>query len=102
MESPDLYVPISLQPVIDPKGMEQVFNSSTSGGPTMGRIKPGVSDPTAQAGLDVQFQAAVRASTQRARRTMPRFELADGAEAGISPTKCSRSRFTCCLRSPAW
>jgi predicted permease len=81
MESPDLYVPLSLQPVIDPKGKEKLFNSSDLWWVNVaGRIKPGVSDRTAQAGLDVQFQAAVRACMKmEAGETMPRFELADGS-----------------------
>jgi predicted permease len=80
MESPDLYVPLSLQPVIDPKGNEKLFNTSDLWWVNVvGRIKPDVSDRTAQAGLDVQFQAAVRASMKmEAGETMPRFELADG------------------------
>ena len=81
MESPDLYVPLSLQPVIDPKGKENLFNSSELWWVNVvGRIKPGVSDRTAQAGLDVQFRAAVRASMKlETGETMPRFELADGS-----------------------
>ncbi len=81
MESPDLYVPLSLQPVIDPKGKENLFNSSDLWWVNVvGRIKPGVSDRTAQAGLDVQFRAAVRTSVQmEAGETMPRLDLADGS-----------------------
>ncbi len=81
MESPDLFVPIRLQPVIDPKGDAALFNTSDLWWVNVvGRIKPGVSDRTAQAGLDVQFQAAVRASTQmEPGETMPRFDLADGS-----------------------
>jgi predicted permease len=81
MESPDLYVPLSLQPVIDPKGNAELFNSSDLWWVNVaGRIKPGVSDQAAQAGLDVQFQAAVRACMKmEAGETMPRFEVADGS-----------------------
>jgi len=81
MESPDLYVPLSLQPVIDPKDKSNLFNTSDLWWVNVvGRIKPGVSDQTAQAALDVQFQAAVRASTQmEPGETMPRFDLADGS-----------------------
>ncbi len=81
MESPDLFVPISLQPVLDPKGKAELFNTSSLWWVNVvGRINPGVSDRTAQAGLDVQFQAAVRASTRmEPGETMPRFALADGS-----------------------
>jgi len=81
MESPDLYVPLSLQPVIDPKDKSNLFNTSDLWWVNVvGRTNPGVSDRTAQTGLDVQFQAAVRASTQMVSgETMPRFDLADGS-----------------------
>jgi hypothetical protein len=50
MESPDLYVPLSLQPVIDPKDKSNLFNTSDLWWVNVvGRIKPGVSDQTAQA-----------------------------------------------------
>ncbi len=81
MESPDVFVPIALQPVIDPKGKKPLL---TDNGlwwlNLMARSKPGVDDATAQAALDVELRAAIRATMPVAEGdTMPRFELVDGS-----------------------
>ena len=61
--SPDLFVPISMQPVIDPKGKTSLLTDSTLWWVNIvGRIKPGVKESEAQAALDVQLQSAVRAT----------------------------------------
>ncbi len=60
--SPDVFVPLSMQPMIDPKGK----NESLLDDPDMwwvnitGRSKAGVSDAQAQAELNVALTAAVR------------------------------------------
>lgn len=81
MDGPDVYVPLSLQPVIDPKG-----KSSLLSGPglwwvnIMARSKTGIDDRTAQAALDVQLRAAVKATTSVGPgETIPRFALVDGS-----------------------
>ncbi len=80
-QAPDLFVPISMQPVIDPKGKTSLLaDSSLWWVNIVGRIKPGVKDSEAQAALAVQLQAAIRATMPvPADRTMPRLTLVDGS-----------------------
>ena len=80
--SPDIFVPLSMQPLVDPKGK----NASLLDDPDlwwvniMGRIKPGISDAQAQAGLNVALEAAVRGTMAvKAGDTMPHLDLADGS-----------------------
>lgn len=79
--SPDVFVPLSAQPVVDPKGK----NASLLNDPTfwwvnvMGRKKPGVTDAQAQAALDVELAAATRGTMQvKTGETVPRLSLTDG------------------------
>jgi predicted permease len=83
MESPDLFVPITMQPVIDPKGWSKVPLLTA---PKMfwvnisARIKPGVSDATAQAALGTKFEATLRASlVVKDGETLPHLRVADGS-----------------------
>ena len=78
---PDLFVPISMQPVIDPKGKASLLTDPTLWWVNIvGRIKPGVKDRAAEAALGVQLQAAVRATTTvKAGETIPRLALVDGS-----------------------
>jgi predicted permease len=81
-QSPDLFVPLSMQPVLDPKrsGKTLLTDPDMWWVNVMGRTKPGVSEAQARASLDVQLDAAVRATmTVRSGDTMPRIELADGS-----------------------
>jgi predicted permease len=80
--SPDVFVPLSMQPLVDPKGK----NASLLDDPDMwwvniiGRNRAGFSDEQAQAGLDVALAAAVRGTMAvKAGDTMPHLELADGS-----------------------
>jgi predicted permease len=80
--SPDIFVPLSMQPLIDPKGK----NASLLNDPQLwwlnivGRAKPGVSDAQAQAALDVELAAATRATiTVKSGESVPRLVLADGS-----------------------
>ncbi|MGA9585944.1 MAG: ABC transporter permease [Terracidiphilus sp.] len=77
----DLFVPISMQPVIDPKGKASLLTDPTLWWVNIvGRIKPGVNDGAAEAALGVQLQAAVRATTTvKAGETIPRLALVDGS-----------------------
>ena len=79
--SPDFFVPISMQPVIDPKGKASLLPDRTMWWVNIvGRIKPGVKDSEAQAVLGAQFDAAVRATTVlRKGDTIPRLALVDGS-----------------------
>ena len=81
MESPDVFVPIALQPLIDPKGKKSLLTDNELWWVNiMARSKPGVDDATAQAVLDVQLRAATRATIPVAEgETLPRFALVDGS-----------------------
>ena len=82
--SPDLFLPMSSQPLVAPRGK----NGSLLGASSpemwwlniMGRTKGGVSDATAQASLDVSLAAVVRSSLRMdANTTIPRLDLVDGS-----------------------
>ena len=80
--SPDVFVPLSMQPLVDPKGK----NASLLDDPDMwwvnimGRTRAGVSNAQAQAGLNVALAAAVRGTMAvKTGDTMPRLDLTDGS-----------------------
>src|SRR5215472_6904918 len=82
--TPDLFLPLSSQPLVAPRGR----NGSLLGASSpklwwlniMGRTKAGVSEVAAQAALDVSLSAAVRSSLQLdAKSTIPRLDLRDGS-----------------------
>jgi predicted permease len=80
--SPDVFVPISLQPVIDPKGDKGGFidDRDTWWVDIVGRIKPGVTDAQAQAEMNVDLAAAIRATmTVKAGDTLPVMKVDDGS-----------------------
>jgi predicted permease len=80
--SPDIFVPLSMQPLIDPKGKNgSLLNDSELWWlNVVGRAKPGVSDAQAQAALDVELATATRATiTVKSGETVPRLVLADGS-----------------------
>jgi predicted permease len=81
METPEVFVPLSLQPVLDPKGNDSLLTDPTVWWVNvMGRAKPGVEDKTAQAELDAQMRAATRGTlTVAAGETLPHLVLEDGA-----------------------
>jgi len=80
-DSPDLFLPLSMQPVLDPKGKKSALeNSKFWWVGVMGRIKPGVTDSRAQAVLSSQLEAAVRATmTPKPGETIPRLLISDGS-----------------------
>ena len=79
--SPDIFVPLSMQPLVDPKGRKASLldDNETWWVNVMGRIKPGVSDEQAHAALNVQLAAATRETMPvKATETVPNLVLADG------------------------
>jgi predicted permease len=84
--SPDVFVPLGMQPLIAPKGSEggHLDDPELWWVNVMGRTKRGVADAQARAALDVELAAAIRATmTVKAGDSMPRLELADGSR-GLS------------------
>lgn len=81
MELPDVFVPMMLQPVLDPKGKTSLLTSNeTWWVNVMARSKPGVGDRTAQAALEVQFEASIRGlMSVGSGETIPPLLLIDGA-----------------------
>jgi len=81
-QSPDIFVPMAMQPLISPHvGVSSLLADSNEWWvDVMGRVKPGVPDATAQAALDGQLNAAVRATmTVRPKEDVPRIYLRDGS-----------------------
>jgi predicted permease len=80
--SPDVFVPLSMQPLIDPKGDKGGFldDPNVWWVNVTGRIKPKVADSQAQAELNVELAAATRGTmTVKAGETPPRLVLSDGS-----------------------
>jgi predicted permease len=82
--APDLFLPLSSQPLVEPRGR----NGSLLGVSSpqvwwlnvMGRTKAGISDVAAEAALDVSLSAVVRSSLEPdAKTTIPRLDLRDGS-----------------------
>jgi len=83
-ERPDVFMPLEKQPLIFP--MRRGPSGSLLDNPDywwlqiMGRLKPNVSDTSAQTALDAALQQAVRATLpDRANRDQPRFRLLAGS-----------------------
>ncbi len=78
--SPGLYIPLSLQPVIDPKSKTSLLADPGYWWLNiMGRARPGVDDRTAQAALDLALQAAVRSTiTLKGGAAVPHLHIASG------------------------
>ncbi|MGA2537541.1 MAG: ABC transporter permease [Terracidiphilus sp.] len=80
-EKPDVFVPLAVQPVVDPMG-----NTSLLKDPdmwwvnVMARSKPGINDQRAQTALQVQFEGAIRSTmTVSAGDSMPRLAIVNGS-----------------------
>ena len=82
--SPDLFLPLSSQPMVEPRGK----NGSLLGASSpqvwwlniMARTKAGVADLTAQAALDASLSAIVRSTLRLdANTTIPRLDVQDGS-----------------------
>jgi predicted permease len=80
-QTPDLFVPMSMQPVVDPKGKTSLLADPTLWWVNIvGRTKPGAKDSEAEAAFNVQLQAAVRTTTpMKAGETIPRLAIVDGS-----------------------
>jgi predicted permease len=86
LSSPDVFVPLAMQPLVAPVILygsdEPSLLASTSEWwlNVMGRVKPGVSEAQAQAALNTQLAAIVRATMPvRPGEDIPRLELHDGS-----------------------
>jgi predicted permease len=80
--SPDLFVPLTLQPLIDPKrgNVPALADPELWWVNVMGRIEPGVQEAQARAALDAELAAVVRGTMHLdAGDTMPHLALADGS-----------------------
>jgi predicted permease len=80
--SPDIFVPLSTQPLIDPKGDKESLLDDPNVWwlDVVGRIKPGVPDAQAQAALDVALAAAIHGTmTVKSTQSIPRLVLSDGS-----------------------
>jgi predicted permease len=82
LESPDLFVPISLEPLLRVQRgrRSDLANPNFWWVNIVGRATPGVPERKAQQGLRVQFEAAVRSlATVKEGDTIPRLELTNGS-----------------------
>jgi predicted permease len=79
--SPDVFIPLSMQPVVDPKGKRSYLEDPEIWWvKIMGRVKPGVMDSQTEAVLSSQLQAAVRGTmTVKPGETIPRLLISDGS-----------------------
>jgi predicted permease len=79
--SPDVFVPLTMIQVIDPKGTTSLLEDPTLWWVNvMGRVKPGVTDSQAEAVLAAQLEAATRGTMQvKPGETMPHLVLVDGS-----------------------
>jgi predicted permease len=78
--SPDVFLPLSMQPVVDPKGKKSYLEDPGEWWvKIMGRVKPNVTDSQAEAVLSSQLQAAVRGTMPvKPGETIPRLLISDG------------------------
>jgi len=82
MQSPDLFVPIAMQPLVRPNGdrASGLKDNNEWWVNVMGRLRPGVTDTQAQSALGAQLAAAARATlVVRPSDDLPRMELRDGS-----------------------
>jgi predicted permease len=80
-DADDVFVPISMQPLIDPKGKKSLLeDQDTWWLNVIGRMKAGVANASAEAELNAQLAAAVRGTmTVKAGETIPRLLISDGS-----------------------
>jgi len=88
-QSPDLFVPLGMQPVISPHGSAGTLLTDTDTWwvNVMGRLRPDVSDASVQSVLDAQFKAIVRATMPgQTGEEPPQLQLRDGSR-GLFPSQ---------------
>ena len=86
-QSPDLFVPLSMQPLVKPWGHRVSLLSQPDNWwlEVMSRVKPNVTDRQLRSKLDLELAAAVHGTmTVKADETIPRVVLADGSR-GLHP-----------------
>jgi predicted permease len=90
--SPQLFLPLSMQPVIAPFGAKSLLtNSELWWVLMMGRMQPGVTDAGAQAQMNAVFQAVVRATMPvKAGAKMPVLLLQNGSRGQNSNAEKAR------------
>ena len=81
MNAPDLVVPFTMQPVIDPKGTRNFLEDTDYWWVNIAaRVKPGVKDDAAQATLAAKYEAALRGMVKlKDGETLPKLRLVDGS-----------------------
>jgi predicted permease len=82
LESPDLFVPISLEPLlrVQREKRSDLASADFWWVNVVGRVKPGVAESEALQGLRVQFEAALHSlATVKRGDTIPRLELSNGS-----------------------
>jgi predicted permease len=83
LQSPDLFVPLSMQPQVlpwIPESPSLLSDASDWSLDVMGRMKPGLSDEQVRSALGVELAAAVRSSlTVRPYESTPQIVFVDGA-----------------------
>lgn len=79
--SPDVFLPLSMEPVAAPGGNESLLATSNEWWVlVMGRIKPGVSDDSARVATNVLLNSAVRSTmTVGKSQSVPHFVLQNGS-----------------------
>jgi len=87
--SPDLFFPFSMQPVLIPSERGSLLaNKKLWWMQIMGRIKPGVSDAAARAALDVSLAQAARATLEvKKDETLPRLAVLPGSRGFDDPAR---------------
>jgi predicted permease len=78
--SPEVFVPFSMQPVLVPRGKGSALESQEFWWmQMMARSRNGIPDRTAQASLDVAFQAIVRANVKPGKEEATYLQVMDGS-----------------------
>ena len=79
--SPDVFLPFSMEPVVAPNGTKSLLSNPEQWWVlVMGRMRPGVSDESARAAMNILLNSAVRSTmTVEKGQSVPRFAMQDGS-----------------------